>query len=120
MKSLKLIPAFFLLMVLTYFGVQFVEANRDEVVVNLGSWSSRSVTLGFVILTSFFLGTLFSALLSATELLRLYVEMHRLKRKNQELLSFASKKEEGNEKATVMTAPHDSHASVSKPTGRFS
>jgi len=120
MKSLKLIPAFFLLMVLTYFGVQFVEANRDEVIVNLGSWSSRPVTLGFVILTSFFLGTLFSALLSATELLRLYVETHRLKRKNNELLSFASKREEETDKPAVITASQDGHPSVIKPTGRFS
>jgi len=120
MKSLKLIPTFFLLMVLTYFGVQFVEANRDEVVVNLGSWSSRSITLGFVILTSFFLGTLFSALLSATELLRLYVETHRLKRKNSELLSFASKREEEIDKSNVIAASPENHSSVIKPTGRFS
>ena len=119
MKSLKLIPIFFLLLVLTYFGVQFVEANRDEVFVTLGSWQSRPMSLGFVILTSFFFGSLFSALLSATELLRLYVETSRLKRKNQELSSLSSRAVTEPEVHTAQ-AMSDSSTSIPKPTGRFS
>lgn len=119
MKSLKLIPIFFLLLVLTYFGVQFVEANREEVFVNLGSWQSRPMSLGFVILTSFFFGSLFSTLLSATEILRLYVETSRLKRKNHELsaLSTRTDQEPENHQSSSIT---DSATAVAKPTGRFS
>lgn len=119
MKSLKLIPIFFLLLILTYFGVQFVEANREEVYVNLGSWQSRPMSLGFVILTSFFFGSLFSAILSATEILRLYVEASRLKRKNQEL-SIAFSKSSESEAGSSTSIAGDNSPSVPKPTGRFS
>lgn len=85
MTGLKLIPAFFTLMVLTYFGIQFVEANRDEVMVTVGNWQSRPLALGFVIITTFFLGMVFSAALSLAELLRLHLSNHRLKRKLSEM-----------------------------------
>lgn len=119
MKSLKLIPVFFLLLILTYFGVQFVEANRESVYVNLGSWQSRPMSLGFVILTSFFFGSLFSAILSATEILRLYVETSRLKRKNHELSAISSKSSQSEEVSSTSLMGENS-SSVSKPTGRFS
>lgn len=87
MTGLKFIPAFFLLMVLTYFGIQFVEANRDEVMVTVGNWQSRPLALGFVIITTFFLGMVFSAALSLAELLRLHLSNHRLRRRVSEFQS---------------------------------
>ncbi|NBW98470.1 LapA family protein [bacterium] len=111
MTGLKLIPAFFLLMVLTYFGIQFVEANREEVVVTIGAWQSRSIALGFVVISSFFIGMVFSAALSLTELLRLYIINHRLKRK---LADF-----ERNQPTEISSTAPASDISNVKPSGRF-
>lgn len=108
MTGLKFIPAFFLLMVLTYFGIQFVEANRDEVFVTLGNWQSRPIALGFVVITSFFVGMVFSAALSLAEVLRLHITNHRLRRKVSELQSFAQ----------TQTSP-SSDVTNAKPSGRF-
>lgn len=110
MTGLKLIPAFFILMVMTYFGIQFVEANRDEVFVTVASWQSRPVALGFVVITSFFVGMVFSAALSLAEVLRLHVVNHRLKRKINELQSFSQ--------TSNPTPPSD--LTTSKASGRFS
>jgi|LakMenEpi03Aug12_release.lakeMendotaPanAssembly.Ray.scaffolds.fasta_scaffold183307_3 hypothetical protein len=90
MTGLKIIPIFFLLMVLTYMGIQFVEANRDEVVVTVGNWQSSPTSLGFVVITSCFCGMVFSAAISLAELLRLYVQNHRLKRKIKSIQSSQS------------------------------
>jgi len=109
MMGLKLIPAFFLLMVLTYFGIQFVEANRDEVMVTVGNWQSRPLALGFVVITTFFLGMVFSAALSLAELLRLHLSNHRLKRKINDLTQ-----------QTHMPSPSaPSDIVAPKATGRF-
>jgi uncharacterized integral membrane protein len=108
MTGLKFIPAFFLLMVLTYFGIQFVEANRDEVFVTLGNWQSRPIALGFVVITSFFTGMVFSAALSLAEVLRLHVTNHRLRRKVSELQTFSQ---------SQASSPSD--LPNAKPTGRF-
>ena len=110
MTGLKLIPAFFLLMVLTYFGIQFVEANRDEVLVTVGNWQSRPLALGFVIITTFFLGMVFSAALSLAELLRLHLSNHRLRRKLAEFHTQA-------QSASASALPSD--VVPPKATGRF-
>lgn len=112
MTGLKIIPAFFLLMVLTYFGIQFVEANRDEVMVTIGNWQSRPLALGFVIITSFFIGMVFSAALSLSEVLRLHLNNHRLKRKVADLQNYA------NSTASAPSTPATDISSV-KPSGRF-
>ncbi|NBX76950.1 MAG: LapA family protein [Proteobacteria bacterium] len=111
MTGLKIIPSFFLLMVLTYFGIQFVEANRDEVMVTLGSWQSRPMALGFVVITSFFVGMVFSAALSISEVLRLHLNNHRMKRKLAELQSFSSASASAPQSATDLPS--------AKPSGRF-
>lgn len=111
MTGLKIIPAFFLLMVLTYFGIQFVEANRDEVMVTLGSWQSRPLAVGFVVITSFFLGMVFSAALSISEILRLHLHNHRMKRKIAELQNFTN--------STAAGSPAPTDISSAKPSGRF-
>jgi uncharacterized integral membrane protein len=111
MTGLKIIPAFFLLMVLTYFGIQFVEANRDEVMVTVGSWQSRPLALGFVVITSFFLGMVFSAALSISEVLRLHLNNHRMKRKIAELQNFSNASNSSNQPATDIPSV--------KPSGRF-
>ena len=92
-------------------GIQFVEANRDEVMVTVGNWQSRPVALGFVVITSFFIGMVFSAALSLTELLRLYIINHRLKRK---LADF-----ERNQPTEISSTAPESDISNVKPSGRF-
>jgi len=110
MIGLKMIPAFFILMVMTYFGIQFVEANRDEVYVTVASWQSRPVALGFVVITSFFIGMVFTAALSLAEVLRLHVVNHRLRRKVSDLQSFTQ----------TPSTPNPSDLTTTKASGRFS
>jgi len=111
MTGLKIIPVFFLLMVLTYLGIQFVEANRDEVMVTVGNWQSRPVALGFVVITSFFIGMVFSAALSLSEVLRLHLNNHRLRRKVSDLQNFSNAPSPASSAATDMPSV--------KPSGRF-
>ena len=56
MKALKIIPVFVVLIVSTYGGMLFVEANRSEVVIQFGSYQSPAAALGFVVLTSILIG----------------------------------------------------------------
>lgn len=81
MSGLKIIPAFLILIVFTYLGLQFVEANREEVVISLGDWNSSPAAIGFVILTSALIGMLFCGALCSIEILGLYVQNRRLRRK---------------------------------------
>lgn len=81
MKGLKVIPIFLILIVLSYFGLLFVEANREEVVIHFFSYQSPPTPLGFVVLTSALVGMIFSGLLCTIEILALYVQNKNLKRK---------------------------------------
>lgn len=81
MKALRIIPVFILLIVLTYVGVLFVEANRQEVVISFGTVQSPPTALGFVVLTSALLGMCLSGVLCSIELFALFIQFKRLKRK---------------------------------------
>lgn len=81
MKALRIIPVFVLLIVSTYVGMLFVEANRQEVVISFGNYQSPATALGFVVLTSILIGMCISGLLCSIELFALYVQFKRLKRR---------------------------------------
>lgn len=81
MKGLKIIPMFITLMALAYLGIIFVRHNPDEVSVRLGQMVTPPAQLGFVILSSILAGMVTAGLLCSVELLVLYVQNQRLKRK---------------------------------------
>jgi uncharacterized integral membrane protein len=81
MKGLKIIPMFLGLIVLSYIGIMFVEANRDEVSITFGSYQSAPTALGFVVLTSILIGMVVAGLLCSIEMLALYVQNKSLKRR---------------------------------------
>lgn len=81
MKGLKIIPMFLVLIVLSYFGIGFVEANREHVVINFGGYQSHPTALGFTVLTSVLAGMLIAGFLCSIELLALTIQNKRLKNK---------------------------------------
>jgi uncharacterized integral membrane protein len=82
MKGLKIIPMFLVLMVLTYVGMLFVEANHDEVVISFGTtFQSAPIPLGFVVLTSVLAGMVVCGFLCSVELLALYMQNRQLRRR---------------------------------------
>lgn len=83
MKALRIIPLFIILIVCTYLGMLFVEANRQEVVISFGKYQSPATALGFVVLTCILLGMCVAGALCSIELFGLYVQFKRLKRRVQ-------------------------------------
>ena len=81
MRGLKIIPMFLLLIGLTYTGMLFVQANSEEVVVKMGNYQSPAIALGFVVMTSIFLGMIVCGVLCSVEMLGLYVQNRKLKKK---------------------------------------
>ena len=81
MKGLKIIPVFLLLLVFTYIGVRFVEANREEVTVSFGTYQAGPAALGLVVLTSILLGMLIAGLFCSIELIMLVMQNRRLRRR---------------------------------------
>lgn len=81
MKGLKIIPLFAVLVFLSYIGVAFVHQNPADVVVRFGQKSTSPTALGFVILTSILAGMIFAGLLCSIELMVLYMQNQRMKRK---------------------------------------
>ena len=81
MKGLKIIPLFLVLLVCTYVGILFVEANRDEVTVRFGAYQAGPAALGLVVLTSILLGMLVAGILCSFELMVLVMQNRRLRRK---------------------------------------
>jgi len=81
MKGLKIIPLFLLLTLFAYLGVLFVEANRDEVVINFANYQSPRTALGLVVLTSILIGMIISGFTCSIEMLALYVQNKKLKHK---------------------------------------
>ncbi len=81
MKGLKIIPMFAFLLVLSYLGVMFVRDNPLDVVVRFGSHTMPSTALGFVILTSLLAGMIFAGALCSVELMVLYMQNQKMKRK---------------------------------------
>lgn len=85
MKGLKIIPMFVALLFFTYLGVVFVRYNSEEVVVRFWRSESPSTALGFVILTSILVGMVLAGILCSIELLFLYVQNQKLKRRLRSL-----------------------------------
>ncbi len=81
MKGLKVIPLFGFLIVLTYVGVSFVRQNPQDVVVKFGERATSPTALGFVILTSILGGMVFAGILCSLELMILYMENKKMRRK---------------------------------------
>ncbi len=81
MKGLKIIPMFLILIVLSYFGIWFVEANRTEIVIHLGQREIPPTAIGFVVLTSILIGMVIAGFLCSIELLALYMQNRKLKRR---------------------------------------
>ena len=79
MRGLRIIPMFIGLIILSYFGMWFVELNRDPVVLNLGSRQTPPTALGFVVLTAILIGMVVAGLFCSIELLALYMQNRRLK-----------------------------------------
>lgn len=73
---------FLLLMVLTYVGMLFVEANHDDVVIAFGNvYQSAPIPLGFIVLTSVLIGMVVCGVLCSVEILALYMQNRLLKRR---------------------------------------
>ena len=109
MKGLKIIPRFLVLMGLSYAGLLFVQANNDEIVVKFGSYQFPSMPVGLIVLSSIFIGMVICGVLCTIEILALYVQNRKLKKKIKSL---------GLEsKPAVPLVPQD--VTASKATGRF-
>jgi uncharacterized integral membrane protein len=81
MKGLKIIPLFFALIVLSYLGMMFVRQNPQDVIVRFGDKSTSPTALGFVILTSALVGMIVAGALCSVELMVLYMQKKKMKRK---------------------------------------
>ncbi len=110
MKGLKIIPMFLLLIALTYTGMLFVQANGDEMVVKLGSYQTPPIAIGFIILSSVFVGMIICGVLCSVEMLGLYVQNRRLKKK---LLGINLSNK------VVSTSPPVQDVTSTKASGRF-
>lgn len=80
MKGLKIIPMFLILIILSYFGLWFVESNRTEVIIHLGTQETPPTPLGFAILTSILIGMVIAGVFCSIEMLALYIQNRKLKR----------------------------------------
>jgi uncharacterized integral membrane protein len=81
MKGLRIIPLFVGLILFSYLGVLFVEANRTEVVIAFGTHQTNPTAVGFVVLTSVLVGMILSGTLCAVEILALYIRLGRARRR---------------------------------------
>ncbi len=96
MKGLRIIPVFLFLIICTYGGTLFVKANGDEVIINLGSYVSPPTAIGFVVLTSMLIGMILCGFFCSAEIMSLYMQNRRLKRR-LELLPKKMAKEAGTQ-----------------------
>lgn len=85
MKGFKLIAGFSALILLSYMGVLFVEANREEVIVTLGTYQTAPAPLGFVVMTSVLVGMVIGGLLCSLELIYLFFRSQSLQRQLKKL-----------------------------------
>lgn len=81
MKGLKIIPMFLILIGLTYAGMLFVQANSEMVSVQLGGYVVGPMASGFMVMSSVFCGMVFCGALCSVEMLGLYVQNRKLKKK---------------------------------------
>jgi|GEM_PF-2905165 len=81
MRGLKTIGVFIALIGLTYLGVTFVEANREEVILEIGKYRHGPSALGFVVMSSVLIGLVLGALLGSFEILSLLMQNQALKKR---------------------------------------
>ena len=81
MRGLKIIPMFLVLIGLTYLGMLFVQANGEEIVVKLLGYQTPAAPTGLVVMTSVFIGMVLCGMLCSVEILALYVQNRKLKKK---------------------------------------
>jgi uncharacterized integral membrane protein len=86
MKAMKLIIIFFIFMVFTYFGVLFVNLNKQEVVVKIFKYQSDPMSVGIVVLTSILFGMVACAALCGVELVTLYMQRSSLRKRLHSLM----------------------------------
>jgi uncharacterized integral membrane protein len=80
-KGLKIIPVFIVLLLCTYVGILFVEANRTPVTVTFGRYQSSSTALGLVVLTAILAGMIIAGTLCSIELIALSMQNRKLRRR---------------------------------------
>jgi len=68
MKALRIIPFFVVALLLSYFGLLFVEGNPTRVTLNFGSTQSPEARLGFVVMTSVLIGMILGVTLAAAQM----------------------------------------------------
>jgi uncharacterized integral membrane protein len=81
MRGLKIIPLFIGLILFSYLGVTFVEANRTEVAISFGNFQWPPTAVGFVVLTSALAGMVLAGALCSIEILALFLRINRLRRR---------------------------------------
>lgn len=86
MRGLKIIPVFVILLLCTYLGILFVEANRENVVVSFGRYQSTAMPLGLVVLSSVLVGMVAAGALCSIELVILLLQNQKLKRRQAKLM----------------------------------
>lgn len=81
MRALKIIPLLVILLLLVYFGVLFVEANPEQVILTLGTHQTNPTRLGFVVMTSVLLGILAGAVLAVGQVVLLSLQNRSLRKR---------------------------------------
>lgn len=79
MRGLRIIPLFIGIIILSYFGMWFVELNGNLVVVNFHNYQTPPTKLGFVVLTAVLIGMVIAGLFCSIELLALFMQNRRLR-----------------------------------------
>ena len=128
MKGLKIIPVFVILLLCTYLGILFVEANRENVVVSFGKYQSTAMPLGLVILTSVLVGMVAAGAMCSIELIILMLQNRKLKRRQERLNDLAPSLHESRRLTEETTSHFDLKANKDEPVksaeeptkGRFS
>jgi len=120
MRGLKIIPLFLAIILLSYGGMLFVEANHDPVVIKW--WHDRvtaPTALGLVVLTSMLIGMAVCGLLCSVEMLALYMQNQKLRKK----IATASKPSRGENAIKpvnhTLGSPIESHKPETVASGRF-
>jgi uncharacterized integral membrane protein len=124
MKGLKVIPVFVILLLCTYLGILFVEANRENVVVSFGKYQSTAMPLGLVILTSVLVGMVAAGALCSIELVILLLQNQKLKRRQARMSdasSYNTREEMTTTNFDLKTGDKEPVQSAEEPNkGRFS
>lgn len=81
MKGLKIIPVFLLLIVVSYCGTLFIDANPEGTIIRFFDYSSPPAKLGLVVLTSILIGMSLAGFLCSIEILTLHFSNRTLRKK---------------------------------------